>query len=108
MASEAAVIARQSSTLSIVGTVKDALVFCDEQNRKPDLCEEMRKATQMIRAPWRGHASRATCCGYNLNIAISRMGAAARRPFSFVAHGAPAGPDAAATEARVEDARERA
>jgi hypothetical protein len=50
MASEAAVIARQSSALSIVGTVKDALVFCDEQNRRPDLCEEMRKATQMIRA----------------------------------------------------------
>ena len=49
MASETAVIARQSSTLSIVGTVKDALAFCDEQNRKPDLCEEMRKATQMIR-----------------------------------------------------------
>jgi hypothetical protein len=50
MASGAAVIARQSSTLSIVGTVKEALAFCDEQNRKPDLCEEMRKATQMIRA----------------------------------------------------------
>ena len=50
MASETAVIARQSSTLSIVGTVKDALVFCDEQNRKPDLCEEMRAATLMIRA----------------------------------------------------------
>ena len=50
MASETAVIARQSSTLSIVGTVKDALVFCDQQDRKPDLCEEMRKATQMIRA----------------------------------------------------------
>jgi hypothetical protein len=50
MASETAVIARQSSTLSIVGTVKGALVFCDEQDRKPDLCEEMRKATQMIRA----------------------------------------------------------
>ena len=50
MASGAAVIARQSSTLSIVGTVKDALVFCDEQDRKPDLCEEMRKATLMIRA----------------------------------------------------------
>jgi hypothetical protein len=50
MASEAAVIARQSSTLSIVGTVKDALTFCDEQDRRSDLCEEMRKATQMIRA----------------------------------------------------------
>jgi hypothetical protein len=50
MASEAAVIARQSSTLSIVGTVKDALMFCDEQDRKPGLCEEMRAATQMIRA----------------------------------------------------------
>jgi hypothetical protein len=50
MASQAAVIARQSSTLSIVATVKDALAFCEEQNRKPDLCEEMRKATQMIRA----------------------------------------------------------
>jgi hypothetical protein len=50
MASEDAVIARQGSTLSIVGTVKDALGFCDEQDRKPDLCEEMRKATQMIRA----------------------------------------------------------
>jgi hypothetical protein len=50
MASETAVIARQSSTLSIVGTVKGALVFCDEQDRKPDLCEEMRAATLMIRA----------------------------------------------------------
>jgi len=50
MASEAAVIARQSSTLSIVGTVKDALAFCDEQDRKPDLCKEMRAATRMIRA----------------------------------------------------------
>jgi hypothetical protein len=50
MASEAAVIARQSSTLSIAVTVKDALAFCDQQDRKPDLCEEMRKATQMIRA----------------------------------------------------------
>jgi len=50
MASGAAVIARQSSTLSIVGTVKDALVFCDEQDRKPDLCEEMQAATLMIRA----------------------------------------------------------
>jgi hypothetical protein len=50
MASESAVIARQRSTLSIVGTVKDALVFCDEQERKPGLCEEMRKATEMIRA----------------------------------------------------------
>jgi hypothetical protein len=44
--------------LSIIGTVKDALAFCDEQDRKPDLSEEMRKATQMIRAmartfqPW--------------------------------------------------------
>jgi hypothetical protein len=36
--------------LSIVGTVKDALVFCDEQDRKPDLRDEMRKATLMIRA----------------------------------------------------------
>jgi hypothetical protein len=58
MASETAVIARQGSALSIIGTVKEALVFCDEQDRKPDLCEEMRKATQMIRAmsrtfqPW--------------------------------------------------------
>jgi hypothetical protein len=58
MASETAVIARQSSTLSIIGTVREALVFCDEQDRKPDLCEEMRKATRMIRAmsrtfqPW--------------------------------------------------------
>ena len=50
MASGAAVIARQSSTLSIVGTVKDALVFCDAQDRKLDLCEEMRAATLMIRA----------------------------------------------------------
>ena len=50
MASEAAVIARQSSTLSIVGTVKDALAFCDEQDRKPDLSKEMRAATQVIRA----------------------------------------------------------
>jgi hypothetical protein len=50
MASEAAVIARQSSTLSIIGTVKDALVFCDEQDRKSDLCEEMRAATLVIRA----------------------------------------------------------
>jgi hypothetical protein len=50
MASEAAVIARQSSTLSIVGTVKDALVFCDEQDRKPGLSDEMRAATLMIRA----------------------------------------------------------
>jgi hypothetical protein len=50
MASETAVIARQSSTLSIVGTVKDALGFCDKQDRKPDLCEEMRAATLMIRA----------------------------------------------------------
>ena len=49
MASEAAVIARRN-TLSIVGTVKEALVFCDQQDRKSDLCEEMRKATQMIRA----------------------------------------------------------
>jgi hypothetical protein len=58
MASGDAVIARKSSRLSIVGTVKEALVFCDEQDRKPDLCEEMRKATRMIRAmsrtfqPW--------------------------------------------------------
>lgn len=50
MASEAAVITRQSSTLSIVGTVKDALVFCDAQDGKPDLSEEMRAATLMIRA----------------------------------------------------------
>jgi hypothetical protein len=49
MASETAVIPRRH-TLSIVGTVKEALVFCDEQDRKPDLCEEMRTATQMIRA----------------------------------------------------------
>jgi hypothetical protein len=49
MASEAAVIPRRK-TLSIVATVKDALMFCDQQDRKPDLCEEMRKATQMIRA----------------------------------------------------------
>jgi hypothetical protein len=25
-------------------------VFCDEQDRRPDLCDEMRAATQMIRA----------------------------------------------------------
>jgi hypothetical protein len=50
MASQAAVIARQSSTLSIIGTVKDALVFCDAQDGKPGLCEEMRAATLMIRA----------------------------------------------------------
>jgi hypothetical protein len=50
MASQAAVIARQSSTLSIIGTVKDALVFCDEQDHRPGLCEEMRAATLMIRA----------------------------------------------------------
>jgi hypothetical protein len=50
MASETAVIARQSSTLSIVGTVRDALVFCDEQDHRPGLCEEMRAATLMIRA----------------------------------------------------------
>lgn len=50
MASEAAVITRQGSTLSIVGTVKDALVFCDEQDRRPDLCEGIRAATLMIRA----------------------------------------------------------
>jgi hypothetical protein len=50
MASEAAVIARQSSTLSIVGAVKDALVFCDEQDRKPGLSNEMQAATQMIHA----------------------------------------------------------
>jgi hypothetical protein len=49
MASEAAVIPRRN-TLSIVATVKEALTFCDQQDRKPDLCEEMRKATQMIRA----------------------------------------------------------
>jgi hypothetical protein len=49
MASEAAVIPRRN-TLSIVGTVKEALTFCDRQDRKSDLCEEMRKATQMIRA----------------------------------------------------------
>jgi hypothetical protein len=49
MASGAAVIARQGSRLSTV-TVKDALAFCDEQNRKPDLGDEMRKATQIIRA----------------------------------------------------------
>jgi hypothetical protein len=49
MASEAAVIPRRK-TLSIVGTVKDALMFCDQQDRKSGLCEEMRKATQMIRA----------------------------------------------------------
>ena len=49
MASETAVIPR-CSTLSIVGTVKEALAFCDQQDRKSDLCEEMRKATQMIRA----------------------------------------------------------
>ncbi len=58
MASQAAVIARQSSALSIIGTVKEALVFCDEQDRKPDLGDEMRRATRMIRAmartfqPW--------------------------------------------------------
>jgi hypothetical protein len=50
MASEAAVIARQSSALSIVGTVKDALAFCDEQDRKPGLSDEMQAATLMIRA----------------------------------------------------------
>jgi rRNA processing protein Krr1/Pno1 len=50
MASETAVIARQSSTLSIIGTVKDALVFCDEQDRRSDPGDEMRAATQMIRA----------------------------------------------------------
>ncbi len=49
MASEAADIPRRK-TLSIVATVKDALTFCDQQDRKSDLCEEMRKATQMIRA----------------------------------------------------------
>jgi hypothetical protein len=49
MASEAAVIPRRN-TLSIVATVKEALAFCDQQDRKFDLCEEMRKATQMIRA----------------------------------------------------------
>jgi hypothetical protein len=44
--------------LSIVGTVKDALVFCDEQDRKLDRSDEMRKATRFIRAmartfqPW--------------------------------------------------------
>jgi hypothetical protein len=50
MASEDAVIARQSNTLSIVGTVKDALASCDGQDRKPDLSKEMQAATQMIRA----------------------------------------------------------
>ena len=49
MASEAAVIPRLK-TLSIVATVKEALAFCDQQDRRSDLCEEMRKATQMIRA----------------------------------------------------------
>jgi hypothetical protein len=33
-----------------IGTVKEALDFCDMQDRKPDLSEEMRRATQMIRA----------------------------------------------------------
>jgi hypothetical protein len=33
-----------------IGTVQEALDFCDTQDRKPDLCDEMRKATQMIRA----------------------------------------------------------
>jgi hypothetical protein len=47
MASEAAVIPRRN-TLSIVAT-KEALTFCNQQDRKSDLCEEMRKATQMIR-----------------------------------------------------------
>jgi hypothetical protein len=32
-----------------IGTVKEALDFCDMQDRKPDLCDEMQKATQMIR-----------------------------------------------------------
>jgi hypothetical protein len=50
MASEIAVIARQSSTLSIVGTVKDALAFCDEQDRRPGLSNEMQAATLTIRA----------------------------------------------------------
>jgi hypothetical protein len=49
MASEAAVIPRRK-TLSIVATVKEALAFCDQQDHTSDLCEEMRKATQMIRA----------------------------------------------------------
>jgi hypothetical protein len=49
MASETAVIPRRH-TLSIVGTVKEALVFCDEQDLKPDLCEEMWQTTHMIRA----------------------------------------------------------
>jgi hypothetical protein len=31
-------------------SIKEALAFCDQQDRKADLCEEMRKATQMIRA----------------------------------------------------------
>jgi hypothetical protein len=33
-----------------IGTVKEALDFCDTQDRNPDLGDEMRKATQMIRA----------------------------------------------------------
>jgi len=48
MASETAVIPRPK--VVSIGTVKEALDFCDMQDRKPDLCDEMRKATQMIRA----------------------------------------------------------
>jgi hypothetical protein len=48
MASETTVLPRPK--VVSIGTVKEALDFCDLQDRKPDLSDEMRKATQMIRA----------------------------------------------------------
>jgi hypothetical protein len=74
---ETTVITRQGSALSLVGIAEDALVFCDEQDRKPHLCGEMRAATLMIRAMARTFQPGDPLRLSNLNIAISREGAAA-------------------------------